>query len=270
MTFDDLKYQLRYGKEARLYRGEIERILRILKQEEADDVLHWWYQSTERYHARVFLGEMLDYHQGKIGFSMFEHGRFASNYKPYSWMYASALKEEKFTFSIDELSMMIAFARNAKRRDEDLKHMKTIQTESKQLDFVAENCHEYKQLVENVKQAEKNMKEILNPVSRKFNDLRNTEECLDDYMPMLLNAPIKPVEPLLLEHNSQVESVRQLTEVVHNQYVSEETKTEARNLLEEITTSLKEEEKEKLQEMAEMNALAVIATSRQVHLLPKQ
>lgn len=265
LTFDDLTYQLKHGIKARKFRNEIERVLQIIKQEQGNGLLTWEYQINQTKSVRQNLAKMLDSNDGKLGFSMFDHGLYASNYKPYSWIYSCGIDRESFTFSIDDLALMITFARNAKHRVESLKNIETIQKKASQFEFVAENREEYKLLVQNVEQAQQNMKEILNPVSRKLNDLRNAEECLDECIPLFLNTPIKHVQPLIHIPETQVESVKQLTEVIHNQHVSEKTKSEAKVLLEEIINSLKEEDKQMLYESAEMNAIAVIQASRQVH-----
>lgn len=189
----------------------------------------------------------------------------------YGW-----LKEFEYKFQESELELMIIF----QKLFLNLKIQKEISDEiEKELsdNGIPPQDHEgFQQAQDVIKNTLCQMEELLNPVTKKFNDSTSVEDELKDkvdlkvklMMGMKVQNPQNPRKQLDVEKQTQsLESIRQLKEVLLNEKVSDETKEKVENTILEIEESLISEQEQLEREQAELEAEAVLRASKIVHNL---
>lgn len=123
-------------------------------------------------------------------------------------------------------------------------------------------------LLDEIEEAKKEMVSILNPVTKQFFDNRAEKKILEDELNQKISKIVCPKPVAIKPKEYQLESIRQLELVTEDVHVSDSIKKEARETMKLIQETLDKEKEQQAKEQAEMNARAVIQTSKLIHRLP--
>ncbi|AJD93159.1 hypothetical protein JMA_38410 (plasmid) [Jeotgalibacillus malaysiensis] len=123
-------------------------------------------------------------------------------------------------------------------------------------------------LLDEIEKAKHEMHSIINPASKQFFDTRIEKEILQDELNQKISNIVCPKPVPIAPKEYQLESLRQLQLVTDDIHVSDSIKKEARETMKLIQETLDKEKEQQAKEQAEMNARAVIQTSKLMHRLP--
>lgn len=123
-------------------------------------------------------------------------------------------------------------------------------------------------LLDEIEKAKQEMHSIINPASKQFFDTRVEKEILEDELNQKISNIVCPKPVPVAPKEYQLESLRQLQLVTDDIHVSDSVKQEARETMKLIQESIEKEKEQQAKEQAEMNARAVIQTSKLIHRLP--
>lgn len=123
-------------------------------------------------------------------------------------------------------------------------------------------------LLDEIEKAKQEMHSIINPASKQFFDTRIEKEILQDELNQKISNIVCPKPVPIAPKEYQLESLRQLQLVTDDIHVSDSIKKEARETMKLIQETLDKEKEQQAKEQAEMNARAVIQTSKLMHRLP--
>jgi len=268
------EYEEIYGTGSWEHRFLAERIIERLEKEE----------------KRVYLGRGVD----KTGWNSWESNiretvrddvlpmrrlfsSFSDIYRQLKYQYHPIQKYEwldSFSFHYDDLEQMIHFQKCMYQLMKQTDEYEAIQLECEKQGLDSKAISELTNQILTLRDDTfKKMNEILNPVTKKFNDETSTEEAFTEKIAERVNHLIKNTSKSITTEQKkerQLESVRQLKTVLSDEFVSLEIKEQAKKTLDKIEENIVSLEYQEKQENAELNARAIITASMLVHNLTEE
>jgi len=191
----------------------------------------------------------------------------------YDW-----LNEFSYEFEESELELMIVFQDLFWQLASEKSILDEIAKELKNNGICLEEHEGFKKAELAIQDTLCQMEELLNPVTKKFNDSTSIEDELNAKVDLKVKAMMgmkvelqeNKLESGIEEQTHSLESIRKLNEVLNNEKVSSDTKEKVKNTILEIEESLVSEKEQIEREQAELEAEAILQASKIVHNLKGQ
>lgn len=266
------QYEKQYGVGSWGNRKMADNFLNRMRQEKSGLYLSFWNGAEREYEKRVRSSVQEDYIATHILFPSFAF-RFEAlsqrgvNIKQYKWVIESNL-------SFKSLNYMIQFQKLVQELSRQSYELTDLKEQIKKQGIHSQEVLEIQGKIESLMDETLSKMEILlNPYTERFNDATTKEESfvklLNEKVDKLIEHSQK-IGEVEVSSEKQLESIRQLKEILGDDKVSDAIKSEAKDTISEIEKSIALQKEHEEKEQAELNARSVIKASSMVHNLKRR